>query len=81
MNTDWMDQGKCKGLAWEMFFPGDGTGLSAAQKICAECPVSTRCLEYAIENHIAHGIWGGCSERERKRVVRRRSGQRTVTVG
>ena len=81
MNTDWMTQGKCKELAWEMFFPRDGMGLTAAQKICAECPVSKRCLEYALENHIGHGIWGGCSERERRRILRRRRDRQTVTVG
>ena len=81
MNTDWMNQGKCKELARDVFFPRDGMGLSAAQKICAECPVSKRCLEYALENHIGHGIWGGCSERERRRILRRRRDLQTVTVG
>ena len=30
-----------------------------AQRICAECPVSPSCLEYALEHHIDHGVWGG----------------------
>jgi hypothetical protein len=61
-----------------MFFPRDGMGLLAAQEICAECPVSKRCLEYALENHVDHGIWGGCSERERRRILRWRRDRQTV---
>ena len=72
MNTDWMSQGKCKEVAPDVFFPNDGMGVLVAQRICAECPVSESCLEYALENHIDHGVWGGASERERRRIMRRR---------
>jgi WhiB family redox-sensing transcriptional regulator len=75
-----MNLGNCKNLAWEIFFPGNGTGLSAAQKICAECPVSQECLEYALQYHIEHGVWGGCSERERGRILRRRRSRQAVTI-
>jgi WhiB family redox-sensing transcriptional regulator len=76
-----MTQGKCKELAWEIFFPRDGMGVSAARKICAGCPVAKDCLEYALENHINHGVWGGCSERERGRILRRRRLGQPVPVG
>jgi WhiB family redox-sensing transcriptional regulator len=72
METEWMTKGKCRTVPPSVFFPSDGLGVQAAQKICAECPVSEACLEYAIENRIDHGVWGGCSERERRRIIRRR---------
>ena len=43
-----------------------------AAGICRDCPVKTACLEYALANHIDHGVWGGTSERERRRIARRR---------
>ena len=72
MNTDWMAQGKCRELPPAVFFPSDGLGVQAAQRICADCAVSDTCLEYALANRIDHGVWGGRSERERRRILRRR---------
>ncbi len=72
LEADWMAQGKCWDMDPAIFFPSDGTGVQVAQGICAECPVKTRCLEYALANGIAHGIWGGTSERERRRILRHR---------
>ena len=72
MDTEWMADGKCRELPPSVFFPSDGLGVQAAQRICAECPVSDACLEYALVNRIDHGVWGGRSERERRRILRRR---------
>ncbi len=72
MNTEWMDKAKCRNLPPETFFPSDGLGVEAAQRICHGCPVKQECLEYALANHIDHGVWGGASERERRRILRRR---------
>jgi WhiB family redox-sensing transcriptional regulator len=72
MNTDWMAEGKCRDLPPAVFFPNDGLGVQAAQRICAECRVAETCLEYALANRIDHGVWGGRSERERRRILRRR---------
>ena len=81
MDTEWMSVGKCKDLSPSIFFPSDGVGVQAAQRICAECPVADDCLEYALEHHIDHGVWGGCSERERRRILRRRRISSAVSVG
>ncbi len=72
MDTDWMEVGKCKELSPAIFFPSDGVGVQAAQRICAECPVADTCLEYALSERVDHGVWGGKSERERRRILRRR---------
>lgn len=72
METEWMANGKCREVLPAVFFPSDGLGVQAAQRVCAECPVVGACLEYALENRIDHGVWGGKSERERRRILRRR---------
>ena len=73
MDTKWMAQGNCATEPPEMFFPSDGIGVINAQKICASCPVQERCLEYALRNRIEHGVWGGYSERGRRRLLRERA--------
>jgi len=72
MDADWRAQGKCWDMDSAIFFPCDGIGVQAAQRICEECPVKATCLEYALANRIEHGVWGGTSERERGRIRRHR---------
>jgi WhiB family redox-sensing transcriptional regulator len=68
----WMHHGHCRSLSPSEFFPSDGVGVERARRICAECPVKAECLEYALTFRIDHGVWGGCSERERRRILRQR---------
>jgi WhiB family redox-sensing transcriptional regulator len=70
--TAWMAFGNCRLYPPATFFPSDGVGVEKARKICAGCPVSGQCLEYALDHRIDHGVWGGCSERERRRILKRR---------
>jgi len=72
VEADWMAQGKCWDMDPAIFFPSDSIGVAEAQRICAECPVKATCLEYALGNRIAHGVWGGTSERARQRLLRQR---------
>lgn len=67
-----MNLGRCRDYPAETFFPRTGVGVITTQKICGACPVAEECLEYALENHVDHGIWGGKSERERRRIARSR---------
>ncbi|MEI6495405.1 MAG: WhiB family transcriptional regulator [Actinomycetota bacterium] len=77
--TAWMAGGNCRNYPPAVFFPSDGVGVDRARKICADCPVSATCLEYALDERIEHGVWGGCSERERRRILKRR--RNDVAVG
>jgi WhiB family redox-sensing transcriptional regulator len=72
MDTDWMENGLCRQVAPSTFFPNDGVGVDVARRICGTCPVQAPCLEYALVERIDHGVWGGASERERRRILKRR---------
>lgn len=70
---DWQRMAYCKDTDPNIFFPSGAHGVEIARKICADCVVKIPCLEYAIENRIDHGVWGGTSERERRRIIRSRA--------
>lgn len=70
--TEWMNLGLCRNHSPETFFPSDGAGVERARKICGKCDVKDLCLEYALVEEIEHGVWGGASERERRRIKKRR---------
>ncbi|MCP3913909.1 MAG: WhiB family transcriptional regulator [Actinomycetia bacterium] len=72
MDTNWMNEGHCADRPPELFFPSDGVGVEVAKKVCVACPMQARCLDYALENRIDHGVWGGTSERQRRRILRSR---------
>ncbi|RZV45557.1 MAG: WhiB family transcriptional regulator [Acidimicrobiales bacterium] len=67
-----MARGLCANQPPETFFPSDGVGVEVAKRVCAKCAVKEPCLEYALENRIDHGVWGGCSERQRRRILKAR---------
>ena len=83
MDPNWMARGLCANQPPETFFPSDGVGVEVAKRICAQCPVVDPCLEYALTNRIDHGVWGGCSERQRRRIIkaRRKEAARESRVG
>ena len=55
------------------FLSGKGGSTRDAKKVCTECEVKVECLEYALANDERFGIWGGLSERERRKLRRRAS--------
>lgn len=72
LKEDWMDEGRCRGMDPDLFYPhrGDMAGLAAAQAVCAECEVRRACLDYGLGEK--QGVWGGFSDRERRRIRRAR---------
>jgi len=72
MDTKWMATGNCATKDPDIFFPSDGAGVEVAKRVCEGCPAQSLCLEYALRNRIDHGVWGGCSERQRRRILRAR---------
>jgi WhiB family redox-sensing transcriptional regulator len=54
------------------WFPERGEDVRPAKAVCGDCAVAGECLDYALVNDLKHGIWGGLSERERRRVRRGR---------
>jgi WhiB family redox-sensing transcriptional regulator len=69
---EWMLHSACRGSETKEFFPSNGSGVEAAQRVCRTCPVQHDCLEYALLHRIEQGVWGGASERERRRILRQR---------
>lgn len=67
-----MAEGNCSNHPPAVFFPSDGVGVELAKKICTTCPVQQPCLEHALANRIDHGVWGGTSERQRRRILKAR---------
>jgi len=73
-NHNWQQSASCKGCDPDIFFPGRGESatLRLAKEVCATCPVKGECLDYAIEHHEHFGIWGGVSEKARRKIVAQR---------
>ena len=67
----WQTDSLCAQTDPEAFFPEKGGSTREAKKICGSCEVRNNCLEYALENDERFGIWGGLSERERRKLRKR----------
>ena len=71
VTTDqWQDRALCAQTDPEAFFPEKGGSTREAKKICLGCEVRAECLDYALAHDERFGIWGGLSERERRRLKR-----------
>ncbi len=66
----WQEQSLCAQTDPEAFFPEKGGSTREAKRICVGCEVKSECLEYALAHDERFGIWGGLSERERRRLKR-----------
>ena len=68
---DWAERALCAQTDPEAFFPEKGGSTREAKKVCLGCDVRSECLEYALANDERFGIWGGLSERERRKLKKR----------
>jgi WhiB family redox-sensing transcriptional regulator len=69
----WQRLANCLGLDPDVFFPERGESTREAKEVCRGCVVRPECLEFAVTNGERFGIWGGLSERERRKVRRARA--------
>ncbi|MCB0952828.1 MAG: WhiB family transcriptional regulator [Microthrixaceae bacterium] len=74
----WAAGAACRGLDSAIFYPATDEEAEPAKAVCGVCPVQETCLEHAIENREHNGVWGGATERERQRIIRRRRRQRSL---
>ncbi|WP_447004256.1 WhiB family transcriptional regulator [Saccharothrix isguenensis] len=68
---DWQERALCAQTDPEAFFPEKGGSTREAKRICLGCEVRSECLEYALQHDERFGIWGGLSERERRKLKKR----------
>ena len=80
--VDWQARAACSEVEVdpEIFFPERGGSSKAARAVCERCDVREKCLEYALNNKEQFGIWGGTSERERRRLRKERARRRLRAV-
>lgn len=69
---EWRKLGACRGLRADVFYPDDDDEAIEAKAVCADCPVRAACLEHALMHREKAGVWGGATERERRRIIRQR---------
>jgi WhiB family redox-sensing transcriptional regulator len=67
----WQEEALCAQTDPEAFFPEKGGSTREAKRVCGRCDVRGDCLTYALAHDERFGIWGGLSERERRRLKRK----------
>lgn len=72
MDLTWRYRGACRGLDPDIFYPVSDEEAGPAKDVCASCTVRQQCLEFALANREREGVWGGATERERRRILRQR---------
>jgi WhiB family transcriptional regulator, redox-sensing transcriptional regulator len=71
-NLVWRQVAACRGVDPDIFYPVSEEDAYEAKDICRQCPVMETCLEYALATRERDGVWGGATERERRRMLRQR---------
>lgn len=79
-DLSWQRHAACCGVNPDVFYVALGGSTKIARAICASCEVQSECLAYALANREAFGVWGGTSERERRRFRRRPAAAKEPSV-
>ncbi|HEX9993804.1 MAG TPA: WhiB family transcriptional regulator [Acidimicrobiales bacterium] len=72
MKLTWRDAAACRGLDPEIFYPVSDEEADQAKSVCSGCAVRQACLEHALGARERDGVWGGATEKERRRIIRQR---------
>jgi WhiB family redox-sensing transcriptional regulator len=72
MNLTWRQHAACRGLDPDIFYPTTDEEADAAKAVCAVCSIRQACLEHALGSRERDGVWGGATEKERRRIIRQR---------
>jgi WhiB family redox-sensing transcriptional regulator len=72
MKLTWRDHAACRGLDPEIFYPVSDEEADQAKAVCSGCAVRQACLEHALGSRERDGVWGGATEKERRRIIRQR---------
>jgi WhiB family redox-sensing transcriptional regulator len=71
-NLAWRQHAACRGVDPDIFYPVSEEDAEEAKAICTACPVHETCLDFALSNRERDGVWGGATEKERRRMIRQR---------
>ncbi|MEA3076271.1 MAG: WhiB family transcriptional regulator, redox-sensing transcriptional regulator [Actinomycetota bacterium] len=71
-NQTWRQYAACKGVEPDIFYPASDEEAEVAKAVCGVCPVRQPCLEFALATRERDGVWGGATEKERRRILRQR---------
>jgi WhiB family redox-sensing transcriptional regulator len=72
MELAWRRHSACSGLDPDIFYPSADDEATIAKLVCTECSVREICLEFALRGREKEGVWGGATEKERRRILRQR---------
>jgi len=72
MSLSWRQSAACRGVDPDIFYPASEEEADVAKSVCAQCGARQACLEYALVHRERDGIWGGMTEKDRRRIIRQR---------
>jgi WhiB family redox-sensing transcriptional regulator len=79
--SDWRDQALCRGFPQRWWFPEQGGRYETAVWVCSMCPSREPCLQFALDERIIHGVWGGLTEAGRRSHRRKMAGRSRPVTG